>query len=60
MDTNGGAVARHGLILSEDGAAGSREVSRYLPGLRDVLKTSNKNTGVVKNPKDHKFDILIP
>ena len=59
LDTNGVAVARHGLILSQDGAAGSRKVSRYLPGLRDVLKTS-KIIEKVKNPKNRKFDILIP
>ncbi len=35
--TNGVAVARHGLILGQDGATGSREVSGYLRGLRDTI-----------------------
>ncbi len=33
---NGVAVARYGLILSEDGAAGSRKVFRCLLGLWDT------------------------
>ena len=59
LGMNGAAVPRHGLILSQDGATHSRKVSRYLPGLRDVLKTST-NIGKVKNPKNRKFDVLIP
>ena len=37
---NGVVVARDGLILWENGATGSRKVSRHLPGFRDGLKTS--------------------
>ena len=39
---NGVAMARHGLILWENGATGSRKVSRYLPGLREAI-TKIKN-----------------
>ncbi len=31
------AMDRHGLILWENEAAGSRKVSKYLPGLRDAI-----------------------
>ena len=34
-------MGRYGLILWENGATGSRKVSRYLPDLRDGLKASN-------------------
>ena len=37
LDMNGVAVARHGLILWENEATGSRKVSKYLPGLRDAI-----------------------
>ena len=47
-------MARHGLILSQDGATHSRKVSRYLPGLRDALKTS-KIAANVQNPKIRNF-----
>ena len=53
LGTNGVAMARHGLILSQDGATGSRKVSRYLPGLRDAIKTS-KNDGNVQTPENRK------
>ena len=35
---NGVAMARNGLILSQDGATGSRKVFRYLWGLWDIIK----------------------
>ena len=31
------AVARHGLILWENDATGSRKVFKYLPGLREAI-----------------------
>ena len=34
---NGVAMARHGLILWENEATGSRKVFRYLPDLRDAI-----------------------
>ena len=34
---NGVAVARHGPILGENGAVGSRKVFRYLPDLREAI-----------------------
>ena len=65
LDANGTAVARHGLILSQNGATGSRKVSRYLPGLRDVLKTSKiaanvHNLEKTKILKTKKSKLLIP
>ena len=40
LGLNGVAVARHGPILDDSGATGSRKVSRYLPDLRDTIKKS--------------------
>ena len=37
LGMNGVAMARHGLILWENEATGSRKVSKYLPGLRDAV-----------------------
>ena len=34
------AVARHGLISKDNEATGLSKVFKYLPGLRDVKKTS--------------------
>ena len=48
---NGVAMARNGLIFSEDGATGPRKVFRYLWGLRDT-KQNSKNTSKVKNKKN--------
>ncbi len=42
LGTNGFAVARCGLILSQDGATGSRKVSRYLPSLREAMQNKPK------------------
>ena len=39
-------MARHGLILNHNEAAGSRKVSRYLPGLRDGIKTSKNDARI--------------
>jgi uncharacterized membrane protein SirB2 len=36
-DMNGVAMARHGLILWENEATGSRKVFKYLRGLRDAI-----------------------
>ena len=56
LGMNGAAVPRHGLILSQDGATHSRKVSRYLPGLRDALKTSKTVANVkIKNFKHSKI-----
>ena len=49
---NGVAMARHGLIFGEDGATGSRKVSRYLRDLRDTIKTSK----IPIPPKIPKFE----
>ena len=45
---NGVAMARHGLILWENGATASRKVSRYLPGLREAINNS-KTLNMFKN-----------
>ena len=34
---NGVATARHGLILWENEATGSRKLPKYLPGLQDII-----------------------
>ncbi len=52
---NGVAVARYELILSEDGATGSRKVFRYLLGLRDAIYNSI-NGG--KSQEIQKYSIL--
>ena len=44
----GVAMDRHGLILRENEATGSRKVSKYLPGLRDAIEKS-KLAAKVKN-----------
>ena len=56
--TSGVAVGRYGLILSEDGATGSRKVFRYLWGLRDTIKKSKK-TSKVKHEQILKITIYI-
>ena len=37
LGVNGVTMARNGLIFGEDGATGSRKVSRWLRGLRDTI-----------------------
>ncbi len=37
LDPNGVAMARHGLILSKNGATSLPKVSKYLPCLRDTI-----------------------
>ena len=37
LGMNGVAMDRHGLILWENEATGSRKVFRYLPGLREAI-----------------------
>ena len=37
LGVNGGAMDRHGLILWENEATGSRKVFRYLLDLRDAI-----------------------
>ena len=44
------AMARHGLILSHNGAASFRKVFRYLPGLRDAVKKTKMVAKVRKSP----------
>ncbi len=43
------AVARHGLILWENEATGSRKVSRYLPGLWDARFLSKMSAEIPKS-----------
>ena len=40
LGVNGVAMGRYGLIFNQDGATGSRKVSRYLPDLQDTMKNS--------------------
>ena len=44
------AMARHGLILSQDGATRVRKVFKYLPDLRDTIKKQKWPTKP-KNPE---------
>ena len=46
---NGVAMARHGLILSEDGATSLRKVLKYLPDLWDVVLNSKMTAKVQKS-----------
>ena len=59
---NGVAVDRHGLILWENGATGSRKVSRYLPGLQEAinnLKTPNMFKNLEKSILPHFYVIFF-
>ena len=56
---NGVAVARHGPILGENGAVGSRKVFRYLPDLREAIKTSKKTDKVNKYKNTVFYRIFI-
>ena len=40
------AMARHGPILKDNEATGARKVSRYLPGLRDIIFISKVTESV--------------
>ena len=42
-------MARHGLILRENEATGSRKVAKYLLGLRDAISMP-KNVSKAKQP----------
>ena len=57
---NGVAMARHGLILSQDGATDSRKVFKYLPGLRDTIlrPKMTKKTKILKIQKSRKFPCI--
>ncbi len=48
LGVNGVAMDRRGLILCENQATGSGKVFRYLPGLRDTIKTSKMDAKVKK------------
>ena len=59
--TNGVAMARHGPILNDNEAMGSRKVSKYLPGLRDTITKSKIPAEVQQIPKhriSHYFYII--
>ena len=51
--TNGVPMARHGLILSQDEATSLRNISRYLPDLRDTIFCP-KTTANIKNTRKSK------
>ena len=55
---NGGVVACLGLILWQNGATGSREVLRYLPGLQNI-KIRPKSTKKQKFEKSENLRIFI-
>ena len=51
---NGVAVARHGPILKDNEATGSRNVFKYIPGLRDTT-TKSKMAAKVQQSKNTVF-----
>ena len=51
-------VARHGLILWENEATGSRKVSRYLPGLWDTIFLSKMSAEIPK-PKNPELSVYL-
>ena len=53
----GRAVARHGLILSQNEAASLRKVSKYLPGVRDTVLRPTI-TAKVKQSAESKKNII--
>ena len=59
LGTFGVGMARHGLILSQDGATSLRNVFKYLPGLRDaILRQTNvkkAKTNIKKNVNSRIF-----
>ncbi len=46
LGMNEAAVAGHGPVLNDNDAKGSGKVFKYLPGLRDAIKTSTIATNV--------------
>ena len=54
-----GVVARHGLILWQNEATGSRKVFKYLPGLRDTILSPKIATKVQKSKKSRNSRIFI-
>ena len=48
LGLNGVAVARHGPILADSEATGSRKLSRYLPDLREAI-FDQKNQKITEN-----------
>ena len=60
---NGAAMARHGLILRETEATGSRKVFKCLPGFRDTILTpkfTQKNPNPLKRKNQHVCYIRRP
>ena len=55
-------MARHGLILSQDGATSLRNVFKYLPGLRDtILRPKMIKKTKSKHPiNPHIFEYGVP
>ncbi len=53
------AVARHGLILWENEATGSRKVFKYLPGLCDTILRLNIINKKIKKTTNHKTNQVI-
>ena len=60
LGMNGVAVARHGLILNQDGATSFRKVSRYLPGLRDAIQNSKMAAKVQTKHKQIQCVVFFP
>ena len=52
-------MARHGLILSQDGATSLRNVFKYLPGLRDAILRPKMIKNTKKQKTKHKFPYIL-
>ena len=53
-------VARHGLILWENEATGSRKVSKYLPGIWDAIFLIKMSAEIPKSENPRFFPYILP
>ena len=58
LGMNGFAMARHGLILSQNEATSLRNMFKYLPGHQDTILSPKIGDKVKKIPKS-KFDFYV-
>ena len=56
--TSGVATARHGRIFCQDGATSLRDVSKYLPGLRDAILRPKMTDKVQKSKNPANYIII--
>ena len=58
LGTNGVAVAHYGLIFNDNEATSFRKVSRYLPGLQEVVLHSKMAAKVQQSPNNVFYSIV--